>query len=588
MNYKKRIAGFLAVLIFVGGGTPCKIIELQESSKAEEATSMANKAMTVMQQGSEEFLINDPNIANEFSTDTNYTEGMYVNYQGSLYRFRTNHPAGSWNSSHVELVKVGQDVYGLKSTFNDYTKNVIGQQDYFLYKGWTENAYINSSGEIVEQANFHYSDAVAVGDGDYYFHIVSTIGATTIRIVGYDDGSFEEVVTTIASAVGKNTYKVSISGVDSIRVSCSSQVDILSITKYEDDIMTMINEKANSVYVVDIDFSDSSAGWIDSDGSINISGNWKHTNAISAKKGDIFNISVYGYSGNPVILKLTNTLTAVVVASQSGLSDFTYTLDEDAEIIINFTTSFTRTGTITKTIDLFSLQKSVDNLDKEIKIPFLTMLHKIGVIGDSLSSGEIWDGSEVRDCYNYSWLSNIARDIGADCVHYSRGGMTAKEWWSDGGGYKTALANEETKPSAYYIALGTNDKNQQEYPIGNITDSAGADSFVGYMRSIIEYVHTQQPNAAVFLVTTYNTSVASTPYNEMIEDISDLYSYCFFINYAENAPVMTTQSDVYVENSHFTSVGYVLVSDEIKKLTEQAITENLTWFKHFGLSNYDV
>ena len=108
------------------------------------------------------------------------------------------------------------------------------------------------------------------------------------------------------------------------------------------------------------------------------------------------------------------------------------------------------------------------------------------------------------------------------------------------------------------------------------------------MKAIIEYVHTEQPSAVIFLVTTYNTSNASTPYNEMIEDIANLYSYCFFIDYANSDGPKTTQSDIYVENSHFSTIGYLNVARVIKELTETVISSNLEWYKHFGLTNYNV
>lgn len=57
-----------------------------------------------------DYLVNDPNITDEFSTSKAYSIGQYTNYQGLLYRFKTAHSAGVWNSAHVEAVKLGDDV----------------------------------------------------------------------------------------------------------------------------------------------------------------------------------------------------------------------------------------------------------------------------------------------------------------------------------------------------------------------------------------------------------------------------------------------------------------------------------------------
>lgn len=54
-------------------------------------------------------------LAPAFSTSTNYTAGQYVTYNGALYRFTTNHSAGSWNSAHVTATNIGADVNDLKS-----------------------------------------------------------------------------------------------------------------------------------------------------------------------------------------------------------------------------------------------------------------------------------------------------------------------------------------------------------------------------------------------------------------------------------------------------------------------------------------
>ncbi len=65
-----------------------------------------------------DYRINDPNIANEFSASTAYSAGTYVNYNGILYRFTVDHPAGAWNASHVSAVEVGNEIADLKSAVN--------------------------------------------------------------------------------------------------------------------------------------------------------------------------------------------------------------------------------------------------------------------------------------------------------------------------------------------------------------------------------------------------------------------------------------------------------------------------------------
>lgn len=72
---------------------------------------MATKGMTVMRQGTEDFTINDPNIADEFSASTAYKKGDYCYYQGNLWRFTSDHAAGAWNAGHASTVKLAEKMY---------------------------------------------------------------------------------------------------------------------------------------------------------------------------------------------------------------------------------------------------------------------------------------------------------------------------------------------------------------------------------------------------------------------------------------------------------------------------------------------
>lgn len=103
----------LAALIFMGGGTSLLTVEnkaFAESSPAEEDARMATKGMTVFTQNGEDFIINDPNIANEFSTGTAYAVGDHVTYQGKLYVFTAAHSAGAWNAAHVVQKIIGEEL----------------------------------------------------------------------------------------------------------------------------------------------------------------------------------------------------------------------------------------------------------------------------------------------------------------------------------------------------------------------------------------------------------------------------------------------------------------------------------------------
>lgn len=59
-------------------------------------------------------------LAPAFSSSTAYTSGQYVTYDGGLYRFVTDHAAGSWSSSDVTAAKLGNDISDLKSAITQF------------------------------------------------------------------------------------------------------------------------------------------------------------------------------------------------------------------------------------------------------------------------------------------------------------------------------------------------------------------------------------------------------------------------------------------------------------------------------------
>lgn len=49
-------------------------------------------------------------LAPAFSTSTDYVTGNYVTYNGSLWRFKADHPAGTWDAAHCTQVSIGTEL----------------------------------------------------------------------------------------------------------------------------------------------------------------------------------------------------------------------------------------------------------------------------------------------------------------------------------------------------------------------------------------------------------------------------------------------------------------------------------------------
>lgn len=139
-----------------------------------------------------------------------------------------------------------------------------------------------------------------------------------------------------------------------------------------------------------------------------------------------------------------------------------------------------------------------------------SIFHKIGVIGDSLSSGE-FEGKDEKgnvtfnDMYDYSWGQVMARDTGAKVFNFSKGGLTAKSFLEDQSGY--GAWEEGKRCQAYIIALGVNDLLNQNFKVGQPSDVDLADpqkqenNFAYYYGAIIKKIRKIQPDARIFLMT---------------------------------------------------------------------------------------
>ena len=296
-------------------------------------------------------------------------------------------------------------------------------------------------------------------------------------------------------------------------------------------------------------------------------------------------LAFYDKQGNIIGEPFRNT------ASGTYLFDFSLNVPSNASILkishrnnVNIDFSVSLGNAIGSLIELNN--KIPDGLTEQ-PTNYTEIFHTVGIIGDSLASGEIAyqsGGQNVFvDKYDYSWLSNICRNCGTTPKHYSKGGMMAKTWLEDAGGMKTAFEND-TACNAYFIALGTNDRGHGE-TLGDITDASGVDSFVGYMKEIIGLVHTKAPNAVIFLVSMYSNSSLDQPWSEMIEAIAGLYDYCYYVDFVGNTSIYTTSGSPYTSLNHFTTPAYVEVGKTIQKLVNEIVYNNYSDFMLFAVNN---
>ena len=143
---------------------------------------MATKGITVFTQNGEDFTINDPNVANEFSTGTAYAIGDHVTYQGNLYVFTAAHSAGAWNAAHVTQVTIGEELNENEAAITDL-KSELGAIKSFdrgnLFKRATvtEGQYIKDNGETGNSSTLFFTDYIFVESGHKYVWSTSPLSS---------------------------------------------------------------------------------------------------------------------------------------------------------------------------------------------------------------------------------------------------------------------------------------------------------------------------------------------------------------------------------------------------------------------------
>ena len=206
---------------------------------------------------------------------------------------------------------------------------------------------------------------------------------------------------------------------------------------------------------------------------------------------------------------------------------------------------------------------------------FAAIFRTVAVIGDSMAAGEFeTDGSNV-DLYDYSWPAYLGRITGATVYNFSRGGMTAMEYmetYAD----KNDYWNTDYAAECYILALGCNDFDGLEMPVGDISDINFRDytqnntsTFCGYYAQIIQRYKEIQPDARFFLCTmlhderyfNYSTEEGNMvdAHRELLYKLAEEFEFTYVIDFATYGPVW---DDEFRENfcmgEHYNAAGYLM------------------------------
>ncbi len=211
---------------------------------------------------------------------------------------------------------------------------------------------------------------------------------------------------------------------------------------------------------------------------------------------------------------------------------------------------------------------------------FAGIFRTVGIVGDSLSAGEFESLTQegfrgCHDFYEYAWGSFLARTIGCQVHNFSRGGMTAREFFETWGAAQGAFGQDRLC-QAYIIALGVNDVNRcdsmgdVESALRENPSAAKNNGFLHYYAGIIKRLKARQPYAKFFLMTIPRmTFVPEEQYqkhclwNQGIRDLAARLENTYVLDFHRYAPIYDEKMHQVFFAGHMRPTGYLLTAKMI-------------------------
>lgn len=236
---------------------------------------------------------------------------------------------------------------------------------------------------------------------------------------------------------------------------------------------------------------------------------------------------------------------------------------------------------------------------------YTAIFRRIGVVGDSLSSGEFEsldkDGNKAyHDYFEYSWGQNLARICGSKCFNFSRGGMTAKEYCESFADYMR-FWDPQYACQCYIIALGVNDVHNAGMVYGSINDickddyTKNAKTFTGYYAQIIQHLKAIQPRAKFFLMTMMNEkdnhhmNEKTEKHREILFELSDYFDNTYVLDFYRYGPVYDDEfRRKFYMGGHLNPMGYVLTAHMVASYIDYIVRHNPEEFKEVGFIGTDL
>ena len=304
-------------------------------------------------------------------------------------------------SAEVEQIETNKnDIANLKSEISDIEEITVKTTEHTETTDITSDltftdGYMNSSGETGASSNYKYTNKIDVAEGDVILsgtqsynlrYITAYSGDTVVSAKGTDNVStytvpseIDSVIVTIYSAVGttsnailhtttvierenilndtidniNDTIGIIEGGIDSV----NDRTDTIERLTIVEDVDVVTTDLTSTLTFTD--------GFVDTDGNIGSSTNYKYTEHIPVSEGDV----IFTANSSYLLRYITAYNGNNVESSKSASNVLTYTVPSgvDSVIVTVYSATDLVAGTVEKTVTTVEKQNINDEAISEIK-----------------------------------------------------------------------------------------------------------------------------------------------------------------------------------------------------------------------------
>lgn len=215
------------------------------------------------------------------------------------------------------------------------------------------------------------------------------------------------------------------------------------------------------------------------------------------------------------------------------------------------------------------------------------MFKNIGFIGDSWTTGSLYDSSNVHvgTWNSVSFASQMCRLLGSDCTIFAKGGLSARTWLTDSDG----LSKLQSTPAQelYWLNLGINDAGELtngngETDIGNPSDYANnvQGTFCYYYGRIIAEIKSYAPNAKIVMCDILQRSAKQIEVSNMIPQIAE-YNNVPCVRMYDDEFYRSLSAYELLQGYHPTALYHSGMAEANIRLLAKCMSDNVSYFNQF-------